>query len=449
VILTSDPRSIEFDRRLLAPLILGAILNPVNTSIIAVALVPIAAAFHAPVSQTLWLVWPLYLATSIGQPLVGRLVDLYGPRRLYLMGTALTGVAGIIGSAAPTLGVLVVARVVLGFGTCAGYPAAMYLIRSEADRTGRGSPAYVLTALSVSTQTVAVVGPPLGGLLVELGGWRSTFALNLPLSLACLLLGYVVLPRDTARTARGRARPVVDVGGILLFAATLIPLLLFLVTPRAERLWLLGIAAAAAGGFTVRERRCADPFIDVRVLAGNVPLLVTYARGVVAATVAYAFIYGFTQWLEDGHGLGASTAGLILLPTFAVGIAVATVTGRRPQIRAKLVVAPIWLLVTVAAILGVPQGLANLAIQNTLYHQAQADRIGASAGLLRTFMYVGAMLASSAAGAFFPTRADTPGLRHLALTMLAAATIFLIITVADRSLAGVDRAAAERPGQPE
>jgi MFS family permease len=70
-----------FDRRLLAPMMVGAIFNPVNSSIIAVALAPIGVAFGAPVSQTAWLISALYLATSVGQPLVGRLVDMFGPGR--------------------------------------------------------------------------------------------------------------------------------------------------------------------------------------------------------------------------------------------------------------------------------------------------------------------------------------------------------------------------------
>jgi MFS family permease len=60
-----------FDRKLIAPLMLGAVLNPVNSSMIAVALIPIGAAFGAPPSETAWLVTGLYVATAIGQPLVG------------------------------------------------------------------------------------------------------------------------------------------------------------------------------------------------------------------------------------------------------------------------------------------------------------------------------------------------------------------------------------------
>src|SRR3954463_4447633 len=112
-------------------MVLGSVLNPITSTIIAVTLVPIGAALGAPPARTAWLVSALYLATALGQPVVGRLIDIFGPRRLFLFSTSLVGVAGVLGTLAPGLGVLVAARVVLGFGTCAGYPAAMALLRSE------------------------------------------------------------------------------------------------------------------------------------------------------------------------------------------------------------------------------------------------------------------------------------------------------------------------------
>jgi MFS family permease len=458
-----------FNRRLLPPMMLGSILNPINSSIIAVALAPISTALGAPASQTAWLISALYLATAIGQPLVGRLVDIFGPKRMFLVGGALTGIAGLLGVFAPDIWTLVAARVILGFGTCAGYPAAMYLIRSEARRTGMTSPAGVLTALSIATQTILVIGPSLGGLLIDVGGWRSTVAVNIPLAAACLILGWFVLPSgNVLREQDAAGRPGIDWPGVLLFAAALVALLLFLMNPHTVLVWLLGVAILAGVGFTLRELRCAEPFIDVRVFAGNLPLLATYARTLLASTVSYAFIYGFTQWLEVGRGLSASAAGLILLPTFGVGILVAALTGRRQAVAAKLVAgsvaqlvacalllvlhggAVVWLLVGIAAILGVPQGLVNLANQNALYHQAQPERIGASAGLLRTFMYLGAIAASSATGLCFGSHATTGGLHALAAVMLVAAAVLLVATLADRSLRRVGRSArvpAPREGQ--
>jgi nicotinamidase-related amidase/predicted MFS family arabinose efflux permease len=453
----------RFDRRLIAPMLLGSVLNPINSSIIAVSLVPIGAAFGAPPARTAWLVSALYLATAIGQPVVGRLVDLYGPRRLYLAGTGLTGAAGILGMVAPNLGVLIASRVVLGFGTCAGYPAAMSLVRSEATRTGQESPSGVLTALSVANQTVAVIGPTLGGLLIGLGGWRSTFAVNIPLSAACLVLGTLRLPRQAGEAAAKKTATRLDIAGMALFAAMLITLLLFLTTPRTGHLYLLAITALAGAGLVIRESRTATPFIDLRVLAGNPALLSTYGRCLLAYVVSYAFLFGFTQWLEDGRSLSASHAGLVLMPMFLAGIVVATVSGRRSGIRGKLVAGAlgqvaacamlltlgsgtaVWLLVAVALVMGVPQGLNGLALQNSVYRQADPPRLASSAGLMRTFMYLGAIISAAANGAFLRDRADTSGLHHLAWFMLAVSVVLFAATLLDRSLHGLTLSTERKP----
>ncbi|MFD8911610.1 MFS transporter [Streptomyces sp. NPDC059575] len=443
-----------FDRRLLPPMMLGSVLNPVNSTIISVALVPIGAALGAPASQTAWLVSALYLATSLGQPVVGRLIDLFGPRRLFLISTSLVGVAGVVGTLAPNLGVLIVARVLLGFGTCAGYPAAMALLRSEARRTGHDSPGGVLTALAVANQTIAVVGPLLGGLLIAVGGWRATFALNVPLAVVAVLLGLWRLPRSAPRTAEpgSAAAARLDLPGMALFAATLTSLLLFLMNLHLRDGYLLLIAAAAGTAFALRELRAADPFIDLRVLGGNTPLIATYGRALVAYVVSYAFLYGFSQWTEEGYGLSPFHAGLAQIPMFLMAIGVSIVSGRRKGVRGKLLLgavgqivaclliltltgkSPFWTLPLVALVFGIPQGLNNLALQNSVYFQADPDRIASSAGLLRTFAYLGSMVASSATAASFGRHADTAGMHHLAWVMLGAGALYLLLTVFDRTL---------------
>jgi MFS family permease len=446
------PAPTGFDRRLIAPMVLGSVLNPINSSMIAVALVPIGIAFGAPPSETVWLVSALYLATAVGQPVIGRLVDMYGPRRLYLIGTALVGIAGVMGALAPSLGVLIAARVLLGFGTSAAYPAAMQLTRSEAERTGEDSPAGVLTALAVSAQTVSVIGPTLGGFLIGVGGWRAIFTVNVPLSVACLVLGALRLPRTSKDKDTAGTRRDVDPPGMLLFAVMLVSLMMFLTAPKLSEWYLPLLSAAAAVAFAKRELRVPEPFVDLRVLGGNLPLVTTYIRQFLGYTTSYAFLYGFTQWLEEGRGLHASAAGLVLLPLSVTALGVSTLTGRREAVRAKLLVgsvvqiagcaalflvgsgSPVWLLLAVGAVLGIPQGLLGLAGQNALYRQAEPARIASAAGLLRTFMYLGALAASAATAAFFPHRADTPGLHDLALFMGIGSALLLAITLPDRSL---------------
>ena len=412
-----------FDRRLVAPMVLGSVLNPVNSSIIAISLVPIGRDLGAAPSQTAWLISSLYVATAIGQPVVGRLVDRFGPRTPYLVGTAMVGAAGVLGMVAPGLGWLVVARVVLGLGTCAGYPASMHLIRREALRTGRDSPNGILTTLAVANQTVAVIGPTLGGLLIGVGGWRATFAVNVPLSVACLVLGAARLPRGT------------------------------------------GTLGAPDPESTRPGPGRRDPLGPLAVVRGNRPLGLTYVRMLLTAVVSYSVLYGFTQWLEEGRRLEPSQAGLLLLPMFGTAIIVSTLTGRHAAVRGKLVVggvlqvgaavlllalggqSAIWLLVVLVVLLGVPQGLLNLANQNAVYHQAEPDRLGASAGLLRTFMYLGAIAASAATGHFLGASADSDGLHEIAGFAAVAAALMLAVTFADRSLSAIGHPATHPPGQ--
>ncbi|PJI95031.1 MFS transporter [Luteimicrobium subarcticum] len=446
----------QFDRRLIVPMILGSLLNPVNSSMLAVALVPIGIAFGAPPSETIWLVSALYLATAVGQPVVGRLVDLFGPKTLYLVGAALVGAAGVLGALAPNLGTLVLARVLIGLGTCAGYPAAMYLLRTEGRRTGKDSPAAILSALAISVQVFSVVGPTIGGLLIDVGGWRAVFTVNIPLAAACLVLGALRIPTRRTLEASGlvpeRGPARLDPLGMVLFGGMLVTAMLFLMDVQAST-WYLPVAAVVLGALFVRqELRTPDAFIDLRVLGGNTPLLLTYVRQILAYVVSYSFLYGFTSWLEAGYGLTASQAGLVMLPLFAVAILTTALSGRSPALRSKLVVGAIAqvvacsglllvdadtslvAIVCLLVVLGVPQGIVGLANQNALYFQADPDRIGASSGLLRTFTYLGALVASAANAAFFRGGADTSGLHDMGLFTAACGALLLVVVLVDRSL---------------
>ncbi|HJY65679.1 MAG TPA: MFS transporter, partial [Streptosporangiaceae bacterium] len=86
-----------FGWRTVTPLVMGSALNPVNSSVIATALVPIAAALHVPVGRTSILVSSLYLACAIAQPTAGKLAEEFGPRRVFLAGIVLVLLGGVTG----------------------------------------------------------------------------------------------------------------------------------------------------------------------------------------------------------------------------------------------------------------------------------------------------------------------------------------------------------------
>jgi MFS family permease len=167
---------------------------------ISTALVPMAADFKASVAETGWLIAGLYLASAVAQPTMGRLADLFGPRRVYLISLSLVALAGLLGQWAPSLGALVAVRVLLGIGTSGAYPAAMRLFRIQADRTGAPPPRTAMGVLNLAGVATAAVGPLLGGVLTDAFGWHSIFTANIPLSLLAMLLVLLWVPKDALRT---------------------------------------------------------------------------------------------------------------------------------------------------------------------------------------------------------------------------------------------------------
>src|ERR1700722_5672058 len=174
-----------FGPRFVTPLFIGSALNPINSSMIAIALVSIAGAMHVADGRTAILISSLYLTSAIAQPVAGRLSEEFGPRRVFLVGIVIVLVAGIIGGLARDMPTLVVARVLIGLGTSAGYPSAMLLVRRRAARAGLdATPPSVLGGLAIAGAATIAIGPAVGGLLVGWFNWRAAFLVNIPV--ACL-----------------------------------------------------------------------------------------------------------------------------------------------------------------------------------------------------------------------------------------------------------------------
>lgn len=394
---TPTPRTGTFTARLITPLVASAVLNPINSTMIAVALVPIGHTFGASPAETAWLITGLYLATAIGQPLAGILVDRWGPRRVLLAGALTVAVAGIAGTLALSLDWLIGVRVLLGFGTCAGFPAAMAVLRRHADAHGEGVPAGVIAILSISAQTIMVIGPTLGGGLIGLFGWPAIFAVNIPLAVGAMLFAWLWVPRDTP--AEGPRRT-----------------------------------------------------LDARAVLTDGAILRTYVRQGLAFLAIYAVLFGYVQWLQTDRGLSETASGLLLLPMSLVAVTAAALSGRASGLRARLALSvaalgtgsgllllvdtgtAIWLLAVIAAAFGLAQGLTSVTNQTALYGQADSARMGTASGLFRTAQYVGAMGASALIALCFGATPTAEGLHRLAVSLLVVAGALLAVTLADRRL---------------
>lgn len=446
------PEGAGFSRRFVAAVSFGSVLNPVNSSIIAVALVSIGHAFGVGASATTWLVSALYLATAVGQPTMGRLADLAGPRRVYLAGTAAVAAGGLLGYLGWSLGSLIAARIVIGLGTSAAYPAAMAMVRRQARRLHTETPGRVLGALAIAGQATMAVGPPLGGLLIAVGGWRLTFLVNVPLAAVGIAAVLAWLPADDQKVRVGSAWHDLDPPGLVLFAAALTGLLLFLMSLAGLRWWLLGVTAVLLTALTARELRARTPFLDVRMLARNRALTTTYLRFGVTMLITYGYIYGWTPWLEQSAGLSAAGAGLVMVPSFVVAAVVSALAARHTRLWPLLVAgaaalaagsaglllltgrSPLWSLLVISVVFGAQNGLNVVSNQAAMYAQAPAGSTGTAAGMLRTFMYLGAIASASLISLSFGHAATDAGLHRLAVILTIAAAVLLAATLADRKL---------------
>jgi MFS family permease len=450
-----DPaRNKPFGWRFTAPLLLGSALNPINSSMIATALVGIGVDFHAGPGATATLVSVLYLFSAVAQPTMGKLSTLFGPRRIFLIGVGILLVAGIVGAAAPSFPFLFISRALIGIGTSACYPTAMALVRKRADSFGIGVPSRVLGNFSIAAQVTAVIGLPLGGILAGAFGWRALFAVNIPLAVISIVLTLVGVAKDEpiARENRDGLVVALDIPGIVLFGGAVTALLGFLASLQSPSWWLFVLFVVATIALVFWERRTRRPLIDVRMIAANGPLQRTYLRQFLVGLGVYAALYGVSQWMEDSAKLEPSVVGLILIPFSALSIVIARVVSGRSWIRWPLVLSgisllllasvmlivtrasSIYLLIGMTLLFGFTNGLSSFANQAALYLQAPAKDIAVAAGLYRTSAYIGAIFSSSLIGITFGEAATDSGLHSLAWILGGLGVIVVLLTVLDRKL---------------
>src|ERR1035437_7122204 len=338
----STVRGKPFSWLFTTPLFIGSALNPINSSMIATALVPISTGLHVSVGQTASLVTALYLASAIAQPTAGKVAKVFGARRVFLTGIVLVLLGGVLGGVAQDLLMLLIARVLIGLGTSCAYPTAMMLIQRRAKAAEMAKPpGGVLGGLQIAGIATASLGLPIGGLLVVAAGWRSVFLVNVPVALIALAAALIWIPRDPPQQAPRNARKVIsriDLTGIIGFAVAMTALLAFLFSIPKPNWIMLAATVVLFVALTLWELRAKYPFVDMRLLVRNGALTRTYLRYALVALCVYIVLYGITQWLEAGRGMSALGAGLLLLPTSVISGVVVAPISRRNLVRGPVIV---------------------------------------------------------------------------------------------------------------
>ena len=294
----------------LASLSLSMLLSALGTSIANVGLPTLAQVFEASFEQVQWIVLAYLLAITTLIVSVGRLGDLAGRRRLLLGGIGVFTLASALCGLAPTLGLLIGARVLQGLGAAIMMALTMAFVSETVPRERTGSAMGLLGTMSAMG---TAMGPSLGGLLIGGFGWRAMFLMILPLGLVTLLLAYRYLPADQrkADTVGSGFDPL----GSLLLGLTLGAYALAMTLGRGHfgplNIALLLAACVGVGLFIRVEARVAAPLIRLAMLR-DPQLSASLAMSLLVTTVMMATLVVGPFYLSRALGLDAVEVGLTL-----------------------------------------------------------------------------------------------------------------------------------------
>ncbi|TDC14112.1 MFS transporter [Kribbella albertanoniae] len=391
----------------LGVLALPALLASLELTVTHLALPSIAADLHPSGSELLWIVdvYAFLLAGSLIT--MGTLGDRIGRRRLLLGGAALYGVASVLAAFATGPAVLIAARALMGIAGSTLMPSVIALVAAMFKNPGQRSVAIGIVVASVSGGTA--IGPLVGGWLLDSFHWGAVFLIGLPVMVALLIAGPRLLPEYRAP---GRKR--LDLLSAALSMGAILPIVYGLKQLAADGFawpWLIAVAGGVIVGvvFVVRQRRLADPMIDLRLFTNRVFSTASIALAL-AIFVLWAVNYGIAQFLQLVHGLDPLTAGLwtapsavgtiagsLLAPRFARRVSPGTVIAGGLTLAAAgfavlVATGPLALLVTGSIIISAGLAPTMALATDLIIGAAPTERAGTAAAIASTAPQLGGAL---------------------------------------------------------
>jgi EmrB/QacA subfamily drug resistance transporter len=422
----------EMDRRTrwlaLYVLCLGTLMIVLDTTIVNVALPSIRDDLGFSQASLAWVV-NAYLLTYGGFLLLGgRLGDLFGHRRLFLLGISLFTVASVACGTAGSPGFLVAARAVQGFGgatvSAVSLSLMMALFTDTADR------AKAMGIVGFVAAGGGSIGVLLGGVLTDLLDWHWIFLVNAPIGVLVVVLSLRLLP-----AARGTAGGRVDVAGAVAVTAALMLAVYAIVNGNhagwtsAQTLGLLAAAAALLACFLAIESRIASPLVPLRLFRLR-NLAVANVAGVLWAAAMFAWFFLSALYMQFVLHYSPLEVGLAFLPAnvimaaFSVGLSAKLVMrfGTRPPLAAGLVLAAAGLALFARApvdgafaadvlpsmiLLGFGAGMALNPVLLAAMSDVAPEESGLASGIVNTSFMMGGALGLAVLASLAASRTST------------------------------------------
>ena len=407
---------------------LGVLVAQVDTSVVTLAVKRIGADLGSSVSQMQWMIDSYNLVYAALLLTGGALGDLYGRRRVFVCGIALFAIGSILCAAAPSSGALLFGRAVSGLGAALELPMSLVLLTAAfPDEKSRQN---ALGIWASCNGLAFIVGPTLGGLLVDTAGWRSIFYLVLPLCAAALALAWTAIeesvdPRGASAVSSrerrldlpGQAAAIAALGGFA-FAAIEGPHLGWTSLAVVGGLALGGVGAVA---FALVERKATSGLVPFELFSSR-PFSAALAIAGLMTFGMYALLFLMPLYFQTLRDETPLMAGVLMLPLSVSFVAVSQLNGPILRLigpRATMASgmaamgvgallcgvvaahAAFWPVAAALAVVGVGLGLNTAPVNSVAVQNVPRGRAGTASGLLNTARMVGATLGIALLGAVF------------------------------------------------
>ncbi|VVE45878.1 MFS transporter [Pandoraea iniqua] len=436
-------------RALVCAAYLGTFLASLDISIVNVALPTLQLRLHTDMAGLQWVVNAYAIAISAFMLSAGPLGDRYGHKPVWSASVVLFTLGSAVCACADTLAPLLVGRTIQGVAGALLIPSAMpILTHAFPDPRER---ARVIGGWSAFSALALILGPLLGGLLVEHFGWQSIFLVNEPLGLIALALGIWGIP-SRERNPHGVFDPAGQVLSVICLG-TLTYGLIQLGEPDTSRESLavvFAIAVVTFIAFVWVERRVARPLLPMALLR-DPPMRLANIASFALGFAGYSSLFFLSLFLQQAQGHTPAATGWQLMPQFlmmgvtsllfgriahrvalpllmvagygAIGLTMCAMAAFTPD-------TPFWIVGTLFAVLGLGMGLAVPATGTTVMGLAPAERTGMASATMNALRQTGMTMGIALLGSVMSLRAmhglagaaqahgaaDAPGLARLAVT---------------------------------
>jgi EmrB/QacA subfamily drug resistance transporter len=396
--------------------VLAGFLTPFDGSAVNVALPTIGAAFHMDAVSLSWVATAYLLSSVLFLVPFGKVADIYGRKKVFLIGIAIFGAASALMTIVPTAGALISVRVVQGLGASMIYGTSVAILTSVFPPGERGKALGIyITAVYLGL----TAGPFLGGFLTDSFGWRSIFYINVPLAAAVIVLVLAKLDREWVECKGEKF----DAVGAVLYGLALVAVMYGfseLPSPSGFVLILTGVFIAVL--FIRFERQEKFPVLDLSLFSKSRVFTYSSLAALINYSATFAVSFLLSLDLQYTKGFSPELTGAVLVAAPLVQATVAPFAGKLsdrvdPGTIASIGMAisaigvfllifldgttPLWYIIVSLAILGLGFGLFSSPNTNAIMSAVEKRYYGVASGIVSTMRLLGQMLSMGIATMIF------------------------------------------------